>query len=137
MKTRLKSLSNCYQNWVGVVSGRLYRSSCSGKVQATEGLKMSKIKDYLAEIEQDFECLYNNSMAWNKETWAEQASQDRFIVTEDAWKFSYIYWFENYPALMAGKSILREMEQEYDVQWDLWAGEWVLLTTYQSNTWKR
>jgi len=98
---------------------------------------MSKMKNYLAEIEQDFECLYSNSMAWDKETWAEQASQDRFIITEEAWKFSYIYWFENYPALMAAKSILREMEEEYDVQWDLWAGEWVLLSTYQSNTWKR
>lgn len=98
---------------------------------------MSKIKDYMLELEQDFECLYGHSMGWDKETWADQASQDRFIITEDAWKFSYIYWFENYPALMAAKSILRELNQEYDVQWDLWAGEWVLLTTYQSNSWKR
>jgi len=136
MKTRLKSLSNCYQNWAGVVLGRLYRSSCSGKVQATEGLKMSKIKDYMLELEQDFEYLSTTSMRWEKKTWLEQVEEGRFQVAESDWQYCYIHWFDNYASVVAAKMILRELEQSYAVKADDFTGQWAVLTNYESNVWK-
>ena len=97
---------------------------------------MSKMADYLIELEEDFECLNSTSMQWSKEIWGEQAEDNRFIVAEKDWQFSHIYWYENYTSLMAAKSILRELGEEYKVHFDTWSGEWVLLSTYKSNSWK-
>jgi len=97
---------------------------------------MSRMKEYLCELEEDFECLTATSMEWNPETWAEQCSQDRFIITSSDWQYTHIYWFENYVSVVAAKGILREMGEEYKVHFDTWTGEWVLLSKYTSNVWK-
>lgn len=97
---------------------------------------MSKMSDYLLELEDDFENLSVTSMEWTAEIWAEQAADGRFNITAQDWKYSHIYWFENYVSVIAAKKILREIGEDYKVLADDSTGEWVILSTYTSLVWK-
>lgn len=97
---------------------------------------MSRMKDYLCELEEDFERLTTTSMEWTASTWSEQVKDGRFSIYQDDWKFNYIHWFDNYAAVVAAKGILREIGEDYKVVSDDFTGEWVILTTYTSNVWK-
>ena len=97
---------------------------------------MSKMGDYLLELEEDFEWLSTTGMEWNSALWAEQVEGGRFNITPHDWKYTYIHWFENYASVIAAKAILREIDEEFKVVNDDFSGEWAILTTYQSNAWK-
>ena len=97
---------------------------------------MSKMGAYLLSIEEDFEYLSSNSMEWKSEIWSDQVEDGRFGFDQRDWNFTYIYWFDNYPAVIAAKAILREMGEEFKVSPDDWSTDWAIITTYQSNCWK-
>ena len=97
---------------------------------------MSKMADYLIELEEDFERLTTTSMEFTADIWAEQIEDGRFNVNKSDWKFDHIYWFENYAAVVAAKGILREIGEDYKVLSDEFTAEWVIISTYTSNVWK-
>jgi len=94
------------------------------------------MKEYLAELEEDFERLYENSMAWDFATWAEQAEEGRFKLKATDWKYSHIYWYDNYVSVIAAKAILKEMGEDFKIMPDEYTEDWAIITTYKSNTWK-
>lgn len=97
---------------------------------------MSKIKDYMFELEQDFEYLSTTSMRWEKKTWLEQVEEGRFQIAESDWQYNYIHWFDNYASVVAAKMILRELDESYAVKADDFSFQWAILTNYESNSWK-
>ena len=97
---------------------------------------MSKMGDYLLTLEEDFEYLTSNSMEWTAEIWSDQVEDGRFNFDQRDWNYTNIYWFDNYPAVIAAKNILREMGEEFKVSPDDWSTDWAIITTYKSNCWK-
>ena len=97
---------------------------------------MSKIKDYLLELEEDFEHLTHQSMKWDRRIWEPQAKFGRFNVCEHDWTYSHIYWFESYAEIIAAKLILRQLEEDFSIKTDESTCQWVILTNYESLTWK-
>ena len=97
---------------------------------------MSRMKEYLNELEHDFERLSTTSMEWNAKIWADQVEEGRFAINHSDWSYTYIHWFDNYAAVIAAKNILREMDEDFKVVSDEVSGDWVILTSYTSNVWK-
>jgi hypothetical protein len=92
--------------------------------------------EYLIGIEEDFEYLTTTSMEWKSEVWSDQVEDGRFTFNQKDWQFTNIYWFDNYPAVIAAKSILRELGEDFKVSADDWSSDWAIITTYKSNAWK-
>lgn len=97
---------------------------------------MSKMGDYLIELEEDFEHLTTTSMEWTSKIWSDQVEDGRFSFDQRDWKYTHVYWFDSYAAVIAAKSILREMGEEFKVSSDDWSGDWAIISTYTSNVWK-
>ena len=97
---------------------------------------MSKMGDYLIELEEDFEYLTTTSMEWKAEIWSDQVEDGRFKFDQRDWKYTHIYWFESYVSVIAAKNILKEMGEQFKVSSDDWSTDWAIISTYQSNVWK-
>ena len=83
----------------------------------------------------DFQRLHEDSMEWNKETWFEQANLDRFVDGTIDFSHRYIYWFDNYVSLMAGRKILALLGERYSEIYDTNIDKWCLTSTYQDLVW--
>lgn len=96
---------------------------------------MSTIKELALELDQDFENLSTTSMAWSEKTWAEQVAGGRFegAVTFD---HGFIYWFDSYAAVVAAKSILKELEADYAVIFDTATMDWAITSNYITIGWR-
>lgn len=97
---------------------------------------MSKMGEYMLELEEDFENLTTTSMEWKASTWSQQVEDGRFNFDQRDWKYTHIYWFDNYAAVIAAKNILRELGEDFKVSSDDWSAEWAIISTYTSNVWK-
>ena len=99
---------------------------------------MSKMDDYLSDLDSDFMNLIAVSMQWTKEVWSQQLAEGRFRFSLEHFKYSHIYWFNTYAELFLAKQILFEMGEEFEKSPDLWSedGSWALITNYQSIGWK-
>ena len=97
---------------------------------------MSRMKEYLYELESDFENLTTTSMGWDK-SWLHHVEAGRFPkFNKSDFIATHIYWFDCYAAVVAAKSILREMGEDYKVSMDEVMTDWAIITTYTSNVWK-
>jgi hypothetical protein len=95
---------------------------------------MSKMAELYMDLETDFERLSHTSMQWDQDTWAEQAADGRFEGRVN-FDHNFIFWFESYPAVVAAKSILMQMDEEFEVLYDKATDEWVMTTTLITMTW--
>jgi hypothetical protein len=85
------------------------------------------------ELEQDFERLTETSMLWQAKDWLKQ--EGRFDGSV-AFHHRVIYFFERYVDLMAAKAILKQMDQDYSVLYDNALDQWVITSTYATESWR-
>ena len=85
------------------------------------------------ELEQDFERLTETSMLWFGTDWLKQ--EDRFVGSV-AFHHKVIYWFERYSDVILAKAILKELEQDYTVLYDNAMEQWVITSTYATESWR-
>jgi hypothetical protein len=92
------------------------------------------MKELKTGLENHFELLSQTSMKWDRETWAEQVSEGRF---EGKINFDHklIFWFDSYTSVYLGKTILDQMDEEYEVIFDTATQEWALTTTLLTSIW--
>jgi hypothetical protein len=86
------------------------------------------------EMAEDFENLTETSMQFRGSNW--EAQDGRFKGAVD-YSLKYIYWFDNYANLMAGRTILRQMGDDFVVLFDESLGQWTIITDYKSMCWSR
>jgi hypothetical protein len=94
---------------------------------------MSKAK---LQKEQDFEALNTSSMAWDSATWNQQVAEGRFSDGEVNWDHTFIYWFDEYPALMFAREILLSLSKSYEQFYDNATESWALTTNYKALCWQ-
>ncbi len=85
------------------------------------------------ELEQDFERLTETSMLWFGTDWLKQEGRFEGSV---AFHHKVIYWFERYSDVILAKSILKELEQDYTVLYDNAMEQWVITSTYATESWR-
>ena len=92
------------------------------------------MNDLKAGLENHFELLSQTSMLWDKETWAEQVAEGRF---EGNINFDHkcVFWFDSYTSVYLAKTILDQMDEEYEVIFDTATQEWALTTTLLTQIW--
>jgi len=87
----------------------------------------------VSELEQDFERLTETSMLWQAKDWLKQ--EGRFDGSV-AFHHRVIYFFERYVDLMAAKAILKELNEDYSVLYDNALDQWVITSTYATESWR-
>lgn len=95
---------------------------------------MSAMKEVYSQKCEDFDCLHETSMKWNADTWLDQVNDGRFMG-KITFTHSYIYWFESYVSLMAGRNILEQLGEEYEILTDEASGQWCMTSTFESPVW--
>jgi hypothetical protein len=93
---------------------------------------MGAMKAVYIEMAEDFENLTETSMEFSGNGW--EAQDGRFEGKTD-YSMRYIYWFDNYANLMAGRNILQQFGDEYEVLFDDVLGQWTIITNYQTMAW--
>lgn len=83
-------------------------------------------------VEEDFEHLTYNSMAWGKH-WANQA--DRFDP-QPMLEWKWAYWVENYVEVLLARAFLSQQNAETQTVYDKGFGSFVILTNYATQTWR-
>jgi hypothetical protein len=87
----------------------------------------------MAEIEQDFDRLTETSMLFASSDW--QAQDGRFEGKAD-YTHKCIYWFERYADLVLAKALIKSMQEEFAVMYDSVLDQWVMTSTYATETWR-
>ena len=83
-------------------------------------------------IEEDFEQLIHTSMPWGGQ-WSEQIN--RFDpVPMLHWK--YAYWVDNYMGVLLSRAFLTTQHQETQTVWDRAFDCHLILTNYETQTWR-
>jgi len=85
------------------------------------------------ELEQDFDRLVETSMLWHGTDWIKQ--EGRFEGTV-AFHHKVIYWFERYADIVLAKNMLKELEQDFCVIYDNAMNQWVITSTYCTESWR-
>ena len=79
---------------------------------------------------EDFINLFHCAMAWG-EDWKEQA--ERFEPTAKEFRFQWVYWFDNYSALLFAKLFLEQDGWQSETLFDEDLEQWIVLTNYEFN----
>jgi hypothetical protein len=88
----------------------------------------------MQEVEQDFERLTETSMLFQGSDW--EAQRDRFTDGLVDYSHKVIYWFERYSDVILGKAYLKGMQEEYVVLYDNAVDQWVITSTYATESWR-
>ena len=73
-------------------------------------------------------------MLWAGSNW--EAQETRFIDGKLDFSHTVVYWFERYSDVILAKSILKNMQEDYSVLYDLALDQWVITSTYATESWK-
>jgi hypothetical protein len=80
---------------------------------------------------EDFENLWDSSMAWSGNDWE---LQDKRFEPQPKYDWKYSYWFDSYSALLIARDFLTNQNCPSTTHADN-AGGWVLLTNFVSPCW--
>jgi hypothetical protein len=88
----------------------------------------------MKEVEQDFERLTETSMLFQGSDW--EAQDGRFTDGVVDYTHAVIYWFERYSDLVLAKALVKGMGEDYTVLFDTAVDQWVMTSTYATESWK-
>lgn len=95
---------------------------------------MSRMGEYLIELEEHFERLTETSMLFHGSDW--EAQDGRFINGVVNYLHKVAYWFERYSDVFLAQQILEEMGEDFVILFDSVLDQWVITSSYATATWR-
>jgi hypothetical protein len=92
---------------------------------------MSEIKLHM--IEEDFEHLVHTSMPWGGH-WAEQMGR---FDPQPMLHWKYAFWVDNYLSVLLARAFLTTQHCETQTVWDRAFNCHLILTNYETQTWRQ